>query len=347
MTRANSSPASGAQSADSTNLPPLVVLQCAAVMFIGTMFFALLDSTSKFLSERYPVWEILFIRYAAHLFLFLIFLTATKRLKSSLRTARPKLQLLRSALLIFVNVMFFITLRYLPLAEAIAMIMLAPLFVALLAVPFLGETIGKHRIITILFGLLGAMIVFRPGSELFQPAALLALISAMSYALYQVMTRMLADSDSVATTTLYSALVGLVITGALAPLNLQPIAPNHIHLVLLLGLLAIFAHGAIIIAFTIAPASLATAFGYTSLFWSALFGLIFFGDFPDAMAWFGIAIIAASGVYLLWRETHHKLPPTPLQRLPVPLTQTQIRTRTQAQTQDDKETDTETDTDTR
>ena len=79
------------------------------------------------------------------------------------------------------------------------------------------------------------MIVFRPGSELFQPAALLALISAMSYALYQVMTRMLADSDSVATTTLYSALVGLVITGALAPLNLQPIAPNHIHHCFALG----------------------------------------------------------------------------------------------------------------
>ena len=143
MTRANSSPASGAQSADSTNLPPLVVLQCAAVMFIARCFFALLDSTSKFLSERYPVWEILFIRYAAHLFLFLIFLTATKRLKSSLRTARPKLQLLRSALLIFVNVMFFITLRYLPLAEAIAMIMLAPLFVALLAVRFWARPLAS------------------------------------------------------------------------------------------------------------------------------------------------------------------------------------------------------------
>ena len=304
----------------SSALPRLVVLQCAAVMIVGTMFYALGDSVAKFLAIRYPVWEIIFIRYATHLFLFLIFLTATKRLKSSVRTTRPKLQLVRSALLIGMNVTFFLALRHLPLAEAMSLFMLAPLMVCLLAVPFLGETIGKHRVLSVAIGIIGALILLRPGGALFQPAAIWALLATLGYAFYLMLTRMLADSDSVATTTLYTAIVGFVISGILAPFNWQAIEPQHVAFACFLGVLAIVAHGLIIIGFTIAPASLAAVFDYVALFWGALFGLLFFAEFPDAIAWCGIATIVASGVYLLWRETHHKLPPTPRSRVPIALT---------------------------
>ena len=306
----------------SASLPRLVVVQCALVMFVGTMFFALLDSTAKFLTERYPVWEVIFIRYLSHLILFTAFLAFTKRLRTSLRSKRLSLQLLRSFLLIFTTCAFFLALRYLPLAESTAMMMLTPLFVSVLAVPMLGETVGRHRILSIVCGMIGAFIVFRPGSELFQPAALLALAAAVLYAFYQITTRMLADSDSVATTTLYTAVVGTLLAGLLAPFNWQAMEMQHFIFACLLGLHAIFSHAAIIIAFSLAPASLATAFGYVGIFWSALFGLIIFGVLPDLLAWLGILLVVASGIYLLWRETHHKLPPTPLQRLPVPMDDT-------------------------
>ena len=301
----------------SASLTRLAVIHCAVIMVIGTMFYALGDAVSKFLAIRYPVWEIIFIRYTAHLVLFLLFLTATRRLKSSLRTTRPRLQLVRSGLLIIMNVAFFLALRSLPLAEAMSLFMLAPLMVCLLAVPILGETIGKHRVLSVAIGIVGALILFRPGGALFQPAAFWALSATLCYSFYLMLTRMLADSDSVATTTLYTAVVGFVVSGVLAPFNWQAIEPQHIAFACLLGVLAIVAHGLIIIAFTIAPASLAAVFDYIALFWGVLFGLIFFGEFPDALAWLGIAVIALSGVYLLWRETHHKLPTA--SRLPVPL----------------------------
>ena len=314
------------------------MVQCALVMFVGTMFFALLDSTAKFLTERYPVWEVIFIRYLSHLILFTAFLAFTKRLRTSLHSKKLRLQLLRSCLLIFTTCVFFLALRYLPLAEATAMMMLTPLFVSVLAIPLLGEVVGRHRLFCIAFGMLGALLVFRPGSALFQPAALLALTAAVLYALYQIATRMLAESDSVATTTLYTAVVGTLLAGLLAPFNWQAMEPQHFIFACLLGLHAIFSHAAIIIAFSLAPASLATAFGYVGIFWSALFGLMIFGVLPDVISWLGILLVIASGIYLLWRETHHKLPPTPLQRLPVPLTEpTDSKTDSEKDPEKDRE----------
>ena len=309
-----------------TSPSQLAVLQCALAMLVSAMFFGLLDSTAKFLTELYPLWQVVFIRYASHLILFALFLTLTGRLKKNLRTSRPKLQLIRSCLLIATTATFFLGLRYLPLTEAIAMMLLTPLIVSVLAIPMLGESLGKHRVISVLLGLCGAMIVFRPGTELFQPAALLVLVSAFLYALYQIATRMLANSDSVATTTLYTAVVGTVVAGIIAPLNWQTIETQHLIFACTIGIHAILSHGAIIIAFSLAPASLATAFGYSNVLWAALFSLIFFDHLPDGLSWTGIIIIVVSGIYLLWRETHHKLPPTPLQRLPVPTEEIKVAT---------------------
>ena len=219
------------------------------------------------------------------------------------RTRRPGLQLLRSAMLLCATICFFGGLRYLPLAEGSAITFLAPIIVVLLSGPILGERPDRGRWIAALTGFAGILILLRPGSAVFHPAALLLLLAALCNALYFLLTRKLVD-ESVHTTLFYSALVGTLGLTLGLPWEIGGEAPpmKDTLAFVLLGLFAGVGHWSIISAFQHAPAALLAPFAYLQMIWATTYGLVLFGQLPDRWSALGMTIIVASGLLLALQE---------------------------------------------
>jgi drug/metabolite transporter (DMT)-like permease len=274
-----------------------ILLMIAA---IGT--FVLMDTTAKYLSHWYPVPLIVWARYASNLLVLLAFLAASGQL-ARLRSTRLGLQLARGLLLALATLLFFTSLSVLPLADANAIAFVMPLFVAALAVPMLGERLEMARLVAILVGLAGALVIVRPGSDLFTPYALLPLGMAVCNALYQILTRKLAGIEHPLTSLVWGAIVGAVLLSAAAPFVwVRPQAAAHGALILVIGVLASVGHFLLIRAYEFANASLLAPYTYTALVWAMLMGWLVFGDFPDGWSLTGMAIIVLSGLYLAARQ---------------------------------------------
>ena len=187
----------------------------------------------------------------------------------------------------------------LPLADANAIGFAMPLFVAALAVPMLGERLEMARLLAILAGLAGALIIVRPGSELFTLYALLPLGMAVCNALYQILTRKVAGLEPPLTSLAWGALVGAVLLSAIAPFVwVNPQAASHGVLIVVIGILASVGHFLLIKAYDHANANLLAPYTYSALVWAVLLGWLVFGDFPDGWSLAGMGIIVLSGLYL-------------------------------------------------
>jgi len=283
-------------------LPQNPALRGITLAFIALGLFTLMDSIGKYLSRFYPVPGIVWARYAINLLLLLAFLAARGKLRY-VRTARPAIQLARGVLLGLATLTYFTALSHMPLAEASAIAFVLPLFVAVLAVPMLGERLDPSRLAAILAGLVGAMVIVRPGSDAFTVYALLPLAMALMNALYQILTRKVAGVEPAYTSLFYGALVGAVMFSPALPFAWEtPSDPWHWVLFLVLGLLATVGHFILIRAFDYAPATLLAPFVYTQLLWTMLVGYVVFGDFPDGWSLAGMAIIVAAGLYLVGHQ---------------------------------------------
>ena len=272
------------------------------LMFIALGVFTLMDTIGKYLSRWYPVPGIVWARYAINLLMLLAFLAWRGELRL-MRTARPAIQVARGVLLGLATVIFFTALSHMPLAEASAIAFVLPLFVAVLAVPMLGERLEAPRLVAIFVGLIGVLVVMRPGTEAFTVYALFPLAMALVNALYQILTRKVAGVEPALTSLFYGSLVGAVMFTPVLPFAwLTPHDPFHWALLVVLGLLATVGHFILIRAFECAPASLLAPFVYTQLLWTILAGYLVFGDLPDRWALAGMAIIVASGLYLASRQ---------------------------------------------
>ncbi len=269
-------------------------------MLLTTLLFVSMDSLAKQLSQTYPVPQVVWARYVFHVLLLALYLRG--RVPRTLRTGHLGLQLLRSVFLLGATGLFFTALSFIPLAEASAIMFVAPILVTALSLPLLGEHVGPRRWASVVVGFGGALIIIRPGSEAMDVAALFALGAAGSYAFYQITTRKLAHSDPPLTTLAYSALIGAIVTSLVVPAFwVQPDAAGWLAMVGL-GLFGGVGHFALIKALESAPAATVTPFGYAALLWATLFGFVLFGDLPDLWTIVGAAIIAASGLYIFHRE---------------------------------------------
>ena len=274
-----------------------ILLMVAAVGFFVTM-----DSIAKYLSRWYPVPLIVWARYVSNLAVLLAFLAARGDLRL-LRTARPGIQLARGLLLALATLLFFTSLSVLPLADANAIGFAMPLFVAALAVPMLGERLEFARLMAIMAGLVGALIIVRPGSDVFTPYALLPLGMAVCNAFYQILTRKVAGLEPPLTSLVWGAIVGAVLLSAAAPFVwVSPQAVSHGVLILVIGVLASVGHFLLIKAYEHASATLLVPFTYSALVWAVLLGWLVFGDFPDGWSLVGMGIIVLSGLYLANRQ---------------------------------------------
>jgi len=273
-----------------------------ALIVVTVLCFTCLDATMKSLASRYPVPFLVFARYAVQMLAMLAWLLPRMGM-GIVRTKRLPLQIARGALLPFSSLFFWGALRYLPLAEATAINYSTPVLVMLLAVVFLGERMTRSRISLALAGLAGMFIIVRPGSEVFQPAALLGVAAAVVYAVFQILTRKLAAEDS-RVTLFFPAICGtLMFSLGLPWYDLGSGVPwQDAALIAVAGLLGTCGHFMLILAFQRAPASALTPFTYSQLVWATLVGWIGFGTFPDAWTLVGMAVITGSGLLIVLHE---------------------------------------------
>lgn len=274
-----------------------IALMCAAVfLFAGN------DATAKFLNDFMPSLQVVWARYMSAFVLALVLLNPVKN-PQVMRTTRPWLQLGRSALLVISTTMNFIALRYLQLDQSMAIMFCTPFLIALLGGPLLGEWIRWRRWTAIIVGFCGVLLVARPGAGGIHPAALLILASALCYAFYSISTRILSRSDSDKTTNFYSNLVGAALVTLAVPFVWTPQSdPKVILLMCAMGLFSGLGHYLLIRAHRLAPASVLAPFIYSEIVWMIALGFLVFGDVPNRWTLAGVAVVIASGLYLLYRE---------------------------------------------
>ncbi len=267
-------------------------LRGTLLVVIAVGVFAVMDTIAKYLARSYPVSGVVWARYAANLLVLLVFLWARGQL-GLVRTARPGLQFMRGLLLAVASLLYFTSLTVLPLAEAAAIGFVMPLFLALLAVPMLGERMDGARLAAVLAGLAGALVIVRPGATVFTPYALLPIGIALCNALYQILTRKVAGLEHPLTSLVWGAIVGAVLLSFALPFAwVTPTDPSHWALLGVIGALASVGHFTLIRAYDYANATALAPFFYTQLVWVMLLGWLVFGDFPDG--WLTLPLFSVS-----------------------------------------------------
>jgi drug/metabolite transporter (DMT)-like permease len=272
-----------------------------ALILASTVFLGISDVTAKYLSATLPSIEIAWLRFLVFALIMVPAMLPGSPLYA-LRSGRPGLQLMRGAALVGSSIFFISGLRFLPIAEASATSFVSPLFVTALSIVFLGESVGLRRWLATGVGLIGVLIVLRPGSSAFHPAALFSIVSALAWACALIMTRMLSGSERAVTTMTYSSITGVCILSALVPLVWVAPSWHDVFFGIVIGIASTVGQWIVVLAFRYADASVLAPFSYTQLLWVSILGFIVFGEVPDVWTVTGAAFIVASGLYTAHRE---------------------------------------------
>ena len=278
----------------------------AILLMIAAIFcFSVMDATVKALAPNVGVLPALWARYAGQMLL--VFLLVLPRLKTVVRTKYPKLQFLRSLLLMSATACFFTGLSLIPLSDAAALMSTNPVLITLGAAVFLGERLGVRRIAGIVAAMIGALIIIRPGSDVFSAAALFPLGAAVCYSAYALLTRRVGADEDVWTSLFYTGFVGTVLLSLLVPFQWQTPSATDVALMLTVAIAGTTGQLALIQAFTKGEAAMLAPYSYTGLAFAAFWGVVFFSEIPDFWTIIGSLVIAGAGVYVWHRETRAKL----------------------------------------
>ena len=288
----------------------------------GGVILSMNDLAIKALSGTYALHQIILIRAFIGMALVLILMGISGNGFRQILTRRPGAHLLRTCIVMVSNITYFVGLSLMPLADAVAVAFVSPLFVTMMSALILREQVGPRRWAAVAMGLLGVVIMTRPGEGMIQPAAILVLISAFCYASSHMMTRRMRDTESAATLSFYvqvgficvSTSFGLA-TGdghmAQAPGTTWEFLFRPWHVPPLGDWWAFAATGVAVgigglmmsQAYRTTEAALIAPFEYIGMPMAIFWGVIVFGTWPDRTAWAGIALICGAGLYTLWRET--------------------------------------------
>jgi drug/metabolite transporter (DMT)-like permease len=270
--------------------------------------FATMDTAVKYVGALLPILVVLLARYGVQAASMGLWLAVSQwRGGAGFRSAHPRFQAVRGALLLTSSTFGFLGLRHLPVAEFTAINMLTPVMVTLLAATLLREHVSRLRWALVVGGFAGALIVIRPGSGLFGWAVLLPLAGSVAYASFQVLTRKLSALESPYTTHFYTGLTGTLVVAALllaseVPLRatLQDASALQIGLLLAIGTLGTLGHLMLVLAFGLAPTATLMPFMYVQIAFAAAVGWLVFRHAPDGWGWLGMAVVSVCGAASAW-----------------------------------------------
>jgi drug/metabolite transporter (DMT)-like permease len=272
-------------------------LRAVTLMLAAMLCFALLDATSKHLSQTFNVPLLVWARYLVHFLLMVVFL-APRYGVGLVRTSRPFAQIGRALLLVAVTGLAMAGFRILPLAENTAILFVSPLIVALLAGPMLGEKVGMPRWLAALVGFGGMLLIARPGGALAPEGIVYTTVAAICYAFYQLLTRRMTATEKPITLVFYTAMTGTVAMSMALPWIWYGPTPTTLETLMICSL-AIYGgtgHFLLTHAFRQAPASTLAPFLYVQLIWASLLGWLFYDQWPDALSIAGMGTIVAGGI---------------------------------------------------
>ncbi len=270
-------------------------------MAFAVVCFATNDAWTKHLTATFDPLQVVWARYTGHVLLLLPVVAFMAR-RRRLLAAQPGLQVARALLMLICTICATYAYAVLPLAELTALGFSGPLAATVLAIPVLGEHVGIRRWTAVLVGFVGVLIVVRPGTAAFDPAALLIVGGSCIWALGFVVTRRMATGDGPVAMLVWTAAIGFVGSSLLVvPVWETPDLWGGVQL-LAMGGFNLFAQFLLIRAVVHAPASVVVPLTYTQLVWATLIGFAAFGSTPDGWTISGAAIIVASGLYVWHRE---------------------------------------------
>lgn len=271
-------------------------------MLAAVATFSLMDAGMKQLAAHYPPLQVTMLRGAASLPFVLVWVLATAGARSIVPVRRG-LHLLRGVLGMVMIGCFVFALKRMPLSTAYSIYFVAPLLVAALSVPLLGEKVGPRRWTAIAIGLVGVVVVLRPGVDgIVSFPGLMVLLAATAYAIAAVTVSLLTRTDTPQSMVVWFLAIMAVGAGLAAIPGWVPLRWDHTALILGMGLAGALGQIALTRAFMCGDASLIAPLEYTGLVWVIAWDWLFWRTLPDATTWIGAAIIVASGLYLLRRE---------------------------------------------
>ena len=279
-------------------------------LILATAFFAVLDTTVKYVGAFVPVLMAVWFRYVFHAVVVSAVMLPLRG-RSLLQTAHPRFQVLRGALLLAVSAISFVALQYMPVGEFTAIVMITPLVVTLLAALFLRERVPLLRWALVAGGFAGALLVVQPGGDVIGWASLLPLVMVFTYAWFQILTSKMARTEDPMTMHFYTGWVGALVASLALPFVWQLIPDARTFgLLCLVGLMGTVGHFLLILAFARAPASTLTPYLYTQIGFAMLCGWVVFGHVPGSLEFAGIGMIVLCGATASWLTARD-------QRLPV------------------------------
>jgi drug/metabolite transporter (DMT)-like permease len=277
-------------------------LQGITAMLLSVGGFALMDAGLKQLSEHYSPMQVSCLRGAASL-PFILLPIAVRNDWRSLKPVRWGLHLARGVLAVIMMATFVYAVSVLSLASTYAIVLCAPLFVTALSVPLLGERVGWRRWAVILFGFAGVLMMLRPsGENLVTLGGLAAVVCALAYALSAIAIRVLARTDTTASTVVWLMVMLTVFAGVLAWPDWRPVRSADLWWIAWIGLTGAVAQLFVTTAFRKAPPSVVAPFEYSALLWGVALDWVIWSTLPDARTLFGGSVVIASGLYIIFRE---------------------------------------------
>ena len=282
------------------------LLRGVMLIMLAVFLFSSMDTLAKLALKSYPLQPLIWARYAVHL-VFMLILFAPRMGLQLIKTKRVGLQTLRGLLLVGSTGFFYLSLQYLPLAEAAAISFVAPVIVTALSGPMLGERVTARHWLAVILGFAGVLVIIRPNGGLLTFAVVFPLSTAILFALYQIVTRKLAGRENPFTSLFYTALVGAVITSAILPFAWVPPTPTQAGLMIAIGCLGGFGHFLLIRAVELASPIALAPFVYTQLLWSTVLAFLVFHELPDAVSLLGMLVIVAAGLMAVdWKSMRRR-----------------------------------------
>ena len=272
-------------------------------MIAATFVFAMQDGISRHLASEYNVLMVVMIRY--WFFAAFVIAIASKSeggLRAAAKTRQPILQIGRGVMLAGEVCVAITAITFLGLVDSLAIFICYPLLVAALSGPILGERVGWRRWAAIGVGFIGVLIILKPGFGVFDKAAILALISAVMFALYALLTRYAARQDSTATSFFWTGTVGAVFMTVVGAWSWMPMIPSDWVWMGILCMSGVFGHWLLIRCYEMAEASAVQPFAYFHLVFGAMVGVAVFGEVIALNVSIGAAIVVAAGLFTFWRE---------------------------------------------